>query len=689
VRAYNFAVKLDGAWIPRADLLGPFEVDESIDTVAVLFSFSLVGRRWSIQLTAATWTATPVEVWVTAGPIDALTTTRRAFGYVLSCEQLEGIEPTLRVRCGDPSRLQDRYELCYEFAPDEALTRGAICRQILTDAGFTCDIPEGALYTKPLLTDSQKLWPFLAAFGEAEGWSWRLARDNPGDADDNLVQAYTPTLREPPEPMDDVWMLNDVVSIESAAPNDVPSQWVIRSTRIKEVPDGPNVTTERAEVFDFYAVKKAVAMQLPDGSRQPIGGSPPPEAFQLVSVLETETQEQNGLTIARITREWGWYNPRAAKLRTPFAGESPGPAEGGYWWAQAYLDEDDACRAWSQEAFMQTGERREIPTYDAEGTETARRVETHRWYSRPMAVKNVGSDTLNVVGAGVGDDDLSWYPFEQSLTSLLRIEDFGLAQLDEITHEYGDTGAVTREVEEATTWYSERTAISGVPWYLNYSGAGQKHLLAPFQLVARKTTVNHLAPDGLLTGKVETTVGWVAPRRVAGVYDWGDAASNLPHETWATARRVTTLYNVLDESTYEELVDDGTGAVSRLVMGRAPRPRYRQSAWTRLQQTPFEVILDDPVAASWWGPSAEILNLDYLQSPEEAAFVANRRRSRRLAFVHTVVRPICDIRPGATILLIDPRTGLHHRCLVTRLAERWSFTPRPQILATYTLEQPL
>jgi hypothetical protein len=106
--AYNFAVKLDGTWVPRADLQGPFEIDESIDTVAVLFSLTLVGRRWSIQSTAATWTATPVEIWVTVGPIDTLTTTRRAFGYVLACEQLEGIEPVLRVKCGDPSRLQDR-----------------------------------------------------------------------------------------------------------------------------------------------------------------------------------------------------------------------------------------------------------------------------------------------------------------------------------------------------------------------------------------------------------------------------------------------------------------------------------------------------------------------------------------------------------------------------------------------------
>ena len=315
--AYNFAVKLDGAWVPRADLLGPFEIDESIDTVAVLFSFSLVGRRWSIQSTAVTWTATPVEVWVTAGPIGALLTWRRAFGQVLSCEQLEGIEPTLRVKCGDPSRLYDRYELCHEFAADEGLTRGDICRQALADAGFEADIPPGALYTKPVLTDSQKLWPFLAAFGEAEGWSWRLA-------DQNLVQAYAVTLREPPEAPDDVWTLQDVLSIESAAPTDVPSRWVLRSTRITESPAGLHITTQRAEVFDFYAVKKAVAMQLTDGSLEPIA-APSIEVFQLVSVLETEVHEQAGLTVARITREWRWYNPRAAKLRTPFAGRARRP----------------------------------------------------------------------------------------------------------------------------------------------------------------------------------------------------------------------------------------------------------------------------------------------------------------------------------------------------------------------------
>src|SRR6185436_3905549 len=295
----------------------------------------------------------------------------------------------------------------------------------------------------------------------------------------------------------------------------------------------------------------------------------------------------------------------------------------------------------------------------------------------------------NVLGAGIGDDDLSWFPFEKALTALLRIEDFGLSQLDQITLEYSENGAVIREIQETSAWYTERTAIVGVPWFQNYSGAGQKDLVAQFQRVLRKTTTNTLTEDGLLAGTIETSQGFVAPRRVEGAFDWGDQKSNLQQETWGTVGLKTTIYNVLDESTYEEITDEGTGAVARLVMGRAPRPRYRSSPWTRLTQTPIEIVLEDPTAAAWWGPSTEILPLDYIQSPEEALAVAKRRRARRLAFVHTVIRPICQVKPGATVLLIDPRTGLNHRCLVTRLQERWSLSPRPQILATYTLEQPL
>jgi hypothetical protein len=88
--AYNVAAYLDGELIPRSELLGPFEIEESIDTVVVLFSFSLAGRRWSPQLTTKSWTRTPVEVWVTTGPIGATRTWLRAFGVVTGCEMTSG-----------------------------------------------------------------------------------------------------------------------------------------------------------------------------------------------------------------------------------------------------------------------------------------------------------------------------------------------------------------------------------------------------------------------------------------------------------------------------------------------------------------------------------------------------------------------------------------------------------------------
>jgi hypothetical protein len=679
---YGWAVRLAGEWIPAHDLLGPFEIDESIDTIATLFSFTLVGRRWSIEITATTWTSTPVELWVTAGPAGNTKTWRRAFGYVITCQPSGEMEPTVKVQCGDPSRLYDRQELCYELPVGAGLTRGEICAEILSSLELESDIPGGAVYLKPIITDSQKLWGFLGAFGEPEGWSWRFT-------DWAAVEAVATGLREHPEPPDDVWTLRDVVSIESAPPADVPSRWIVRSTQISEDDEGGiKITRQRTEAFEFYAVRKAVAQQLGDGSQLPVPGASP-EIFQIVSAVEEESHEQAGLTVAKIIRQWGWYNPRAAKLRTSSAGEPPGPVEDGYYWAQAWVTEDGSFVAWPREQFIQTGERRELPSYDADGTEVGRRIETYRWHGKAMGTRSVGSAVPNVVGAGVGDDDRSWFAFERALTNLLRIEDFGLAQVDELSTEYGEQGAAAREVAETFTWYAPRTAVSGVPWFVNYSGAGQRDLVAPWQKTTRKLTVNNLTTDGLLAGTFETVNGWVAPRRVDGAFDWGDGKSNLQQEKWGITGLKTTLYNVLDETSYEELTDDGTGASSRIVMGRAPRPRYRQSTWTTLVQRPIEVLLEDPVAAAWWGPADEVLTLEYTQTLDEALAVARRRRSRRMAHVYTVIRPVCPIRPGATVLLVDPRSGIESRCLVTRCSERWSFAPKPQILATYILERPL
>ena len=64
----------------------------------------------------------------------------------------------------------------------------------------------------------------------------------------------------------------------------------------------------------------------------------------------------------------------------------------------------------------------------------------------------------------------------------------GLAQLDRLETEFDPTGAAVREIQETSTFYSPRTAVTGVPWYLNYSGSGQKR--PPRPLPARTTAAS-------------------------------------------------------------------------------------------------------------------------------------------------------------------------------------------------------
>ncbi len=677
---YGYAVRLNGdTWIPREDLLGPFELEVSIDTVAVLFNFSVAGRRWSIEATSWTWTRTTVEVWTTAGPAAGLRTWLRAYGYVLTCEQTEGPDPVLKVSCGDPSVLFNRLQLCAEIPTDAGLSRGAICADLLFDAGISADIPPGALYTKALTTDSARLWDFLAAFGEPELWYWRFI-------DAETVQAYTADLQVSPAAPDDTWTLGDVLSVVSAPPAESPARYVLRGTQIVTGDGGVTVKTTRTEVMGFFAPAVAASQQNGDGSITALGVSTGTEVFRTISVQEVEEHTLGTTTVYTRTRDWGWYNPRAAKLLS--LGAPPGPVEDGYYYAQAHIDDDGTYRAWPRQAWVQIGEIRVTPSYDDNGTEIASHTETWRWHGVPMATRNVGADYPNVLGAGVGDDDLSWFPFNWLLgDGLMRIEDFGLAQVDDVTHEFGDAGAETRQVQETSTFYSARTAVAGVPWFINYGGAGQKDLVAPLQLTGRVITENLLTDDQLLAGTIETTLGFGASRRLGttGVYNWGDSSSNQQEEAWRINGTKITSYNVVDEQTYEKLVDGRR----ELVMGRPPRPRFLASTWTQIVQAPLEVALDDPAAEAWWGGETLVIDQPYVQNLAEAEAVARRRRSRNVSIKHTVVRPPCAIQPGQTVLLIDPRAGICHRCLVVDLKESWVLAPRPQVLATYTLEQPL
>jgi hypothetical protein len=708
---YAWHIRLAGEWIPREHLLGPLEIEEGIDTHVTLFRFGLIGAQYSVTATTRTWTRTPVEVWTTTSRPGALPQMEskliaahlpspggpgvrlgegpgvRASGYVLTCSQSDAREPVVRVSCADDAVLYDRWQLCFEVPPGAGLTRGEICAEALRDAGVPAwDIPAGAVYQKPVQAISTKLFDFLKAFGEPEGWSWRFRPE------DRVLEASTVRLRQDPEPPDHVWTPADFVSRDTTPPKDVPSRWIVRGTAMV-LSDELGITTRltRTVVEELYAPKVCGEMQLPDGSVAPTGLAEEPEAQRITTLLEDEQRERGGRIVQQITREWGWFNPAAGKLRAPGAGEPAGPVAEGFYPTQAWIDPDGEPRAWPREAFVQIGERRQTPTYDAAGTPIRTRTDRYAWHRKSMGVRSAQSATLNVIGAAVGGDDQSWYVFEVTLTAVQRIEDFGLAQVDDVRHEYDPvTGAARREVQESFGYRSPRTAVQGVPWYVLYDGTGQQDLVAPWGLRRRQTVLNLLAEDGHLLGKIETTAGYGAPKKVDGAYDWGDFKSNHPSESFRTLKRVNTQYNLIDQDHYEEIVEDEDGRrTPRLITGRLPLPRFQTSPWTQLLQQPFEEVLDDATAEAWWGFSRQVIDSEYVQSLAEARALVLRRRARLLAHQHQVTRPSTLARPGDTVLLVDPRAGIHARCLVTHLRETWDLAPRTQVLATYTLEQPL
>lgn len=683
---YGYRIRLGEEWIPSEDLAGPIEIEEGIDTHTTLFSFGLIGARYAVAATTRTWTRTPVEIWATTGRPGALREWCRASGHVLTCEQPDSREPVVRVSCADDAALYDRFELCFEVPPGAGLTRGEICAEALQDAGVAAwDIPSGAVYGKPVQAVSARLFAWLQAFGEPEAWSWRFRPE------DRVLEAYVARLKAPPEPPDHVWELGDVVSIDTTSPKDVPSRWVVRGTALVLADEaGVKTSITRTVIEDIYAPKVCPFMQLTDGSVTATGAAEEAEALRVVTILEDQQRDRAGKTVEQLTREWGWFNPAAGRLRTPGAAEPAGPVEEGFYYAQAFVDPDGELRVWPREAFVQIGERRQVPTYDGAGTPTRTRTETRSWHRKTMGVSSVGSATPNVIGAAVGTDGQSYYVFEVSLTSVRRIEAFGLSQVDEVAYEYAASGAARREVQESFGWVSPRTAVEGVPWYVLYDGTGQMHLVAPWGLRRRQTVLNLLGDDGHLLGKIETTAGYRSLKRVAGAYDWGDFRSNLQAEAWGTLKRVNTQYNVLSEDLYEEIVEDEEGRrTPRLVSGRLPLPRFQTSPWTAMLQRPLEDVLDDTTAEAWWGFARTVVDSEYAQDLAEAHAMALRRRSRLLAHKHQVTRPRTLARPGDTVLLVDPRSGVHGRCLVAQLRETWELGPRTQVLAAYTLEQPL
>lgn len=677
---YGLEIWLGDHWVSPADFRGPIEISEDLDTVPVTFSFGLAGRRYAPQLTESTWTRTPVEVWATTGPPEGpLRRWQRAAGYVMSCDQSGDHEPTLKVTCGNASVIYDRVELCYELPPSAGLTRGAILRDMGLQAGLTVDVPEGALWSKPLVVDGKRLLDFFREFGEPEGWFWRF--DGP------VLRAYTADVAERPSPPDWTWTPAGWQTLSSRPPVESPSRWVVKGTRLAYVDEsGLKTTVETTTIEGLFAPKAAAQKQLTDGSLVASGVTAPGETVQVISKLEDVTEERGGKLVRHVTREWGWYNPPAAKLRTGDSGDGPGPADG-YWYAVAWVDPDGEYKTWPKERFVLVGERREIPTWSGD-TQARQRTEVYGWRGRLMGVKEVGADEPSVLHVGVGSDDQSYevaVPVPDHSNAIRQLAAFGLAEVQETDYHYGSTGAALREVLSVWTFVSPRVALEDNPGWVLFDGTGQYDLIQPWGLKERKTTLN-LVRDGSLAGTIVTTEAYAVAKMISGVHDWGDFRANALRETFRTVRRETKRFRVRSEGQYEQVGADGE---TTLVAGRAPVPRYQGSPWTVLRQQPLEVLLDDPTAEAWFGPQTEALTNEYVQSVEEARALIARRRRRKLAHTHEVAAPRQPARCGDTVRMVSPGHGLDARCLVTRLRETWVLVPVTQITGNYSLEQPL
>jgi hypothetical protein len=681
-------VKLAGEWIPREDLAAPLTWSEGIDTHRRSVRLTLAGERWGVLATLATWTLTPIEVWTQQGQPPAPLEELEFRGWVRSGTRQTGAhEPLVELTCDDVAPW-DRFDLCHEVPPLSGLTRGQIAAALAADAGLNLvDTPGGAVYDRPLFTDSRPLFEVLHPLGEPEGWSWRLRPDPAGAVP--TLEAYVARLKQPPQPPDWIWHESqaDPGGVELEAPTDPPSRYVVRGLGPVYV-DEQGIEREhiRTQVIAPYAPVIAVQFQQGGGTIDDLSPSFPPESERIVQVIEVETQRRGGQDVLQLTEEWAWYNPAAPKYRTG-PGDAGGPVGAGYYFAAAYIDQDGAYVAWEAERFVQTGARALSWVHGDGQRVDQQRAKESRWHRRRRSVRTVASAVPNIAGSWVGDDDVSYQGFDLQGPGVTAIEIFGL-DAEHITLFGYDaaSGASTSETLQTISWREGRASIDGGSHEINYDGRGQQQREATRQVTGRRHLVNILTEDARIVGTVEIESGWDSGSAPDGDHDWGDFTSFRDEETFHPLRATHTMYHRRADGTIEEVSIPTDGVPNtRIIQGRLPLPRFLESPWTVLRSQPLEHVLDDPDLAELFGFSREVLNLEHIVSIDEAREVARRRRRRATAVKVTWRRAETRARPGDTVFLVAPSHGLAVRALLT--ARDISRDPhRGAASATYHLE---
>lgn len=670
---HRLRVKLAGDWLPDEDL-GPVEIREDLDSHSATADVTLYGAAYSLLATTNVWARVAVEIWLEHGQAGALVEEIRFAGTVSTCDQ-EGGPCTVVVRCSDAAHL-DQADVCLEVEPFAGLTRGAIVEIAAAAAGIeNISVPPGAVYEKPMQAVGTNFFSWLREWGEPEGWHIRRVPDNV-----ERWEVWKPELITAPREPDAIWGPGVWEQLRSVPAEPSPSRWVIYGTGAVSVDEqGLTTTVTRTIIERPYAPPVAVSRQLSDGSIVSTGISGETPTLRKVVEIIDEVGKVGNTLVQQFTTEYGYRNLAAPKWRTPTGGTAPG----GYTYTPALIDDEGNYVVWPKAKWIATGWRFVYPKYTDAGDPTTVTTRIYGWGRRTKGVQTVGGG--GVTESYVGDDEQSYddQP-DWSSATIVSIEFFGLLEEQRLFYTYSSAGVVTLEEVDTYGYRAIKGAIDVGGHFLLHDGTAQTEIVANWRRWKRQS-VSHIIENGLTRGAVETEETYLAPPKIGGTYDWGDFEANVSSERFQITDRRNVRYNLLTEDTFEEIVTDSSGTrMPKKVFGRLPLPRFRLSAWTKLVQAPIEVTYVDEDALALFGPRREVIDHPYIQSAEEALWIVRLRRSRLLAHRHEVPVPISPLRKGATVLLVDPSTGLNHRCMVQRLAERWN---GPSAFATYTLEQ--
>lgn len=687
--AHGVLLRIAGRDVPPEDLAGPVEISDELDTPNTILKFSVRGVTYSFVRTLTTWTTVPVELLTThsagaAAPLASLDF--RGYLVPMGGRQRGIVDPELALTA-DTIAACGEGMLCAEVLPSAALTRREIAAAIIEPTGVSLMAPGGPVHPRPLEVMDRTPLAFLLEWGEAAGWHWRML---PGAGEGEiLLEGYTAPLKTAPQAADETWTADDCESIDPEPPSKPLSKVVVRGLRTLAAAgaNGVEVEVETIEIRRPYALKTAVEEQLTTGEVVAVSGSSP-EAERVVTRVENEVHRKGGLEIAVITREWGFDNPKAARLRTPEGSEADGP-EDGYYFTRAWIDEEGEYRFFRAERWMLKSERRIRRTYGPAGTLDKEEIEDYRRRSYTAGVKEISAGVPGPwqKGIGVGTDDQSHFVFQKD-GDRRRIDDFGLAERHVVSHRYDEAkGAEAGTSQVSDGYYSPRGAVDVDGHWLRFDGSAQIDAVAPFRRFAELDKATGLTTDGRVASETEAKRGWFALTKKDGAHDWGGAErSHRVSEIFRTTEAKVVVWRRSGDGSAErlEITPNGPPTVERVVEATIPLPRFGESEWTSLRQEPWEFVLG-PVDADLWGSSSIAVENPHLATPEEGEALARRLRDRSVSPRLRVRRLETLARPGDTIRVIDPHQGLDHRCLLA--SRRRSLDPRTgAFVGDYVLE---